>query len=453
MRQSSPEPKTVLVASAVLLTSTTLVALSYYQIYQTRKTKHVKDLSLLKQLTGHGYLVSILRKYFYQNVSHLQIQNSKLPVDNVQGLEQFCNLVSIDFRGSSLTSTVPQQLFLANLTHLNLSRTKMEEIPVSIGSMVNLVDLDLGRNLIKEVPSEIGKLNKLKFLNLMGNQIVQLPEEICQLKEMYRLGLKSNKLQKLPENIGNLEALVELFITGNQLETLPDSFGGLVNLVKLQASFNQLHSLPSSMGQLESLEMCRVAVNELIKLPSELNNLNKLAWFSLAGTDTAAHAPSPRRDMQQIKIEDISLGNKLGDGASGDVYQCDWNGKQVAVKLFKSDTSPDGQSLDEIELSCALDHPSLVKVLAQVVDTSDKCIGLVTELFHGKNQQSMKMIINLSKSLLQMVFLTILINFLTNLNLIMMIKYRQMMFKIFSKIVMVRDLKWDKSLPKNVTDG
>lgn len=36
-------------------------------------------------------------------------------------------------------------------------------------------------------------------------------------------------------------------------------------------------------------------------------------------------------------------------------------GKEVALKLFRGDTSPDGRAVDELEVLCLVDHPALTK--------------------------------------------------------------------------------------------
>ncbi len=65
-----------------------------------------------------------------------------------------------------------------------------------------------------------------------------------------------------------------------------------------------------------------------------------------------------------VSLDDLELGEKLGDGASGDVYLAAWTaaeGREVAVKLFRGDTSPDGRAVDELEVLCLVDHPALTK--------------------------------------------------------------------------------------------
>jgi hypothetical protein len=53
---------------------------------------------------------------------------------------------------------------------------------------------------------------------------------------------------------------------------------------------------------------------------------------------------SPHRPgLTEVTVGDIKLGKKLGDGASGEVFEGTLSGREVAVKFFRSDVSPDGR--------------------------------------------------------------------------------------------------------------
>lgn len=61
-------------------------------------------------------------------------------------------------------------------------------------------------------------------------------------------------------------------------------------------------------------------------------------------------------------MNQLELDTALGDGASGDVFAAKFKGRDVAVKVFKAETSPDGHARDEIAVTCHVDHPNLIKV-------------------------------------------------------------------------------------------
>ncbi|KAK9834070.1 hypothetical protein WJX81_007769 [Elliptochloris bilobata] len=199
----------------------------------------------------------------------------------------------------------------------------------------------------------------------MANRLAVLPEEIGNLSALYRLGLKGNKLTALPASVGTLVSLVELFITDNQLAELPAELGQCSALVKVQASFNRLTSLPRELARLPRLEMLRVAVCNITEVPAELAALPAMCWVSLAGNPACA-LPPPRTPAAACAVaaDELAMGAPLGAGASGDVFAATWEGRSVAVKVFRGDVSPDGQMVDEVDIACALDHPNLTRVLA-----------------------------------------------------------------------------------------
>jgi serine/threonine protein kinase len=81
-----------------------------------------------------------------------------------------------------------------------------------------------------------------------------------------------------------------------------------------------------------------------------------------------------------VALSEVQLSAALGAGASGTVYRTQWREQQVAVKLFKSEVSPDGPCAEEVRVVCALQHPCIPRVHALVEDSK----GLVMSLIEAK---------------------------------------------------------------------
>ena len=73
-----------------------------------------------------------------------------------------------------------------------------------------------------------------------------------------------------------------------------------------------------------------------------------------------------RADIGVAAELELELGAALGDGASGDVFAATYREREVAVKVFKAEVSPDGRAADEISVACHVKHDHLVEVLALV---------------------------------------------------------------------------------------
>lgn len=64
-----------------------------------------------------------------------------------------------------------------------------------------------------------------------------------------------------------------------------------------------------------------------------------------------------------MTLGQLELDIALGDGASGDVFAAKFQGRDVAIKIFKAEASPDGHARDEIAVTCFVNHPNLIKVI------------------------------------------------------------------------------------------
>jgi serine/threonine protein kinase len=100
------------------------------------------------------------------------------------------------------------------------------------------------------------------------------------------------------------------------------------------------------------------------------------------GFEAARQAPS----IANIDWQYIELGSKLGEGASGVIYQAklrqaDEPSKEVAVKLFKSAVTSDGLPRSEMAASIAVGlHPNVVGVLGEISHHPNGTMGLVMPL-------------------------------------------------------------------------
>lgn len=289
--------------------------------------------------------------------------------------------------------------------------------------------IDVGGNALTELPdwflSALAlRAGRLEVLNAAGNAISSVPESLGGISSLVLLGLRSNRLTRLPESIGRLKRLKELYVTDNALESLPESLGECSSLVKLQASHNRLTRLPASLGKLGRLELMRVACCRLEELHPAVLTAPRLAWLSLGGNPLAGPeaAPRPRRrssgDQGAEEAKGAASGEEkangavfgaasvgadgasepppsspslpsrlaspevplvpwsavevpsdaptLGSGASGEVARVAWGARPAALKVFRSDASPDGRVADEVEIACEIEHARVPRTYARL---------------------------------------------------------------------------------------
>ncbi|MBD1848755.1 leucine-rich repeat-containing protein kinase family protein [Leptolyngbya sp. FACHB-711] len=284
---------------------------------------------------------------------------------------------------------------LAGTRRLNLA-AELTEFPMEILELADSLEiLDLSNNHLKRLPDEFRQLKKLKIVFLSNNDFEEVPEVLSQCPQLSMVGFKSNRITALPENA--LPPLVRwLILTDNRLQQLPASIGQLSRLQKLMLAGNELRSLPDELANCQNLELIRLAANQLTALPVWLSTLPRLSWLAYAGNpfcDSSRLSSLPdtglpdfdssNPDLLHIKWTDLMLGEPLGQGASGIIYQGTWNSGvhqsvEVAIKLFKGEITSDGFPLDEMRACIAAGtHPNLVRVLGKVIHHPTHSAGLV----------------------------------------------------------------------------
>ncbi|MBR9728036.1 protein kinase [Shewanella intestini] len=299
------------------------------------------------------------------------------------------------------------QLTSGELTHTGLKRLQIAEqltqFPLEILQLASTLEvLDLSNNRLSSLPDEFAQLTELKILFLSFNCFSEIPAIIAQCPKLEMIGFKANQITYAAENCFPL-ATRWLILTDNKLTQLPDSIGDLSRLKKFALAGNQLTTLPSSMQQCQELELLRVSANQLDVIPQWLLSMPKLAWLAFSG-NPATDRQQTHNNFCHAKLEELQLGDHLGQGASGVIYQATWRqpsvnnaqhqhketaaakdkltamtDKEVAVKMFRGAVTSDGYPSDE--LHCCLSaghHPNLIKVLAQVTQPGQ--LGLVMEL-------------------------------------------------------------------------
>lgn len=276
---------------------------------------------------------------------------------------------------------IPRLQLVENLT----------EFPREIFDLADTLEiLDLSNNQLSSLPEDLHRLTHLKILFASNNRFETLPEALGQCPKLEMIGFKANQIRTVPA--ASLPAQTRwLILTDNQITTLPERMGQLPRLQKLALAGNRLTALPASMAQCHNLELVRLSANALAALPSWLLQLPKLTWLAFAGNPFSHTLVDPHADVASVPnvtLADIELGKKLGEGASGIIYQGRWlnpamvaatGSEHIAVKLFKGEVTSDGYPADELD--CCLttgEHPNLINVLAHISQKDQ--LGLVMAL-------------------------------------------------------------------------
>jgi Leucine-rich repeat (LRR) protein len=164
----------------------------------------ISCLETLKDLPSEIGDLTKLEKLVIDNGNSCQM-NISLPesIGNLSNLKELRLYGALDARDNDSDKPTP--------------RSKVKNLPGTIGKLQNLEVLDLGRNGIKDIPSQVGSLHKLKRLALDYNEIHELPAFVGNLKNLQELSVCSNGGIKLPKSLSNLNGL-KIFMGNNYLK-------------------------------------------------------------------------------------------------------------------------------------------------------------------------------------------------------------------------------------------
>jgi len=235
--------------------------------------------------------------------------------------------------------------------------------------------LDLSNNLLCELP-DLGRLTHLKIAFFSNNRFTSFPSSFKNCKNLYMIGFKNNRIERFDEDVLP-NSISWLILTDNRLISLPRSIGKLHKLQKFALAGNRIEKLPDEMASCRNLELIRLSANRLEVIPTWLLELPKLSWLAFSGNPCS---PKIQFELQEIPYESLEVKEKLGSGASGDIYKAysKSHEEEVALKLFKGAITSDGYAHDEMNATMSTgEHPNLIKVLAKIDETER--LGLLLE--------------------------------------------------------------------------
>ncbi|XP_071911544.1 disease resistance protein RGA2 [Coffea arabica] len=251
-------------------------------------TRYVKELcsrSLLEEVEAYGSFITFKmhdlvhdlavsvaqneRSVPYKNfgnstekMRHISLHNyssikNKLPVLKLKKIRT----LFLPHAGSEKESTVAIGGVISRFKYLrvfDLSHSRLEEVPLSIGDLKHLRYLDLsGNDNIKSLPTTICRLQNLQTLRLvLCTQLLNIPRGIKYLISLRHLYITTRETSFLQKGIGCLTTLQSLSIL--RCENLTSLFEGAEKLINLRTlvigDCPRLTSLPGGMKFLTALE-------------------------------------------------------------------------------------------------------------------------------------------------------------------------------------------------------
>ena len=284
-----PNLKYVILSNSEKLTCLPDLSQSNLKILDLRGCGSLVELPPLRfQNVPHNLTTKEIKELYFKLSHHADIEVPKLDLEDCSNLKTL-------------------SVMSGNINYMSLSRTAIEELHSSIGSVNNLVWLDLKDcKCLKNLPSPICDLGSLRYLNMSGclsiDKFPELPKNIrgldlsgtsieqvlpssfeC-LSCLEILYMKNcTRLESLPTSICKLKSLRKLSFLGcSQLKSFPEILEPMKNLEQLDLSQTGIKDISSSIENLVMLKvLCLTRCRNLESLPTNIYNMSKLKQLYL----------------------------------------------------------------------------------------------------------------------------------------------------------------------------
>lgn len=248
-----------------------------------------------------------------KELTHLNISKSQL-IQVPIWLIELKNLKSIHAEENKITDFLKYDIkYLQNLEEIDLSSNKLKEIPIGIHELKYLKKLNVALNEINEIPEWMKNNQSLTFFNICVNKIKELPFWIKSLNNLEELYLCDNPTMELPSSLGDFSKLKILSISNVNLPnskitktpTIPEFIFKLNQLEVLSANENKLKFISENISNLKNLKKLDVSVNEFSEFPNQINELKNLELLSMS-FNHLNKLPKNITNLKQLKLLDLS---------------------------------------------------------------------------------------------------------------------------------------------------
>lgn len=131
---------------------------------------------------------------------------------------------------------------LQELRKLHVEKTRIEEIPRSVGKVRSLANVTLVENpVLTSVDESLAELPNLKVVLFKNCPLKKLPEfGWNQRNSLSHLSAVKCGIKEIPESFGELHSLLNLIMPRNKITKIPRSMGGAKRLVHIDLEGNQI---------------------------------------------------------------------------------------------------------------------------------------------------------------------------------------------------------------------
>ncbi len=289
-------------------------------------------------------------------------KNIHLLGEKVEVLRIYYEAKARNNRQEAVLAQLSEEIFyLPALSSLNITLSRIEQIPESIAGARSLKAILMPNNQLKSLPAGIARMNNLRRLEAPDNQI----EELLHPIPAQRILLQNNPIVHIGEGFAahpSAAKLTDLNLSHTKISELPANFGNFCRLERLHLLHTGLSALPASFSDLQELKYLELSHTKLAHLPAALGDLGKLEYLDCSACDIVQFAAERGQNFAlsaSLKMLRLSQNRFLGDSSAQErgrlqserlenlyISGCGWTEEAMGADFFA-----DLPNLQHIDLS------------------------------------------------------------------------------------------------------
>lgn len=217
-------------------------------------------------------------------VYKMDISYKKLDPKTYEKLSTLKDLQALKMSGNEVTDFPKNMGNLYNLVYFASYNNAFTAFPPDFKKLINLTHLELSHTKIDSIPAAIAYNSKLKSIKFTDtDDTLKLPVTLKYLKSLEDFQVENCIMDSFPKQLFKIPTLKYLYLSKTNTYTLSGHFERLANLEVLILESNPISSIPANIYLAKKLRVVSLRNNQITKLPDTISQMENLALLDLRG--------------------------------------------------------------------------------------------------------------------------------------------------------------------------
>lgn len=217
-------------------------------------------------------------------VYKMDLSYKKLDPKDYQKLPKLKDLQVLKLSGNEIKELPKNFGDLFNLVYFASYNNPFTAFPEDFKKLYNLTHLELSHTKIDSIPAGIAYLPKLKTIKFTDtDDTLKLPTTLRYLKKLEDIQIENCVMDSFPRQLFRVSSLKFLYLSKTNTHVLSTHFERLPNLEVFILEDQPITSLPNTIYLARNLRLLSIRNTKITKLPVTISQMENLALLDVRG--------------------------------------------------------------------------------------------------------------------------------------------------------------------------